>query len=229
MMLKFSVKPGFWERHMQRKAENPRLFSLAAAPQQADVEAARQRDQLERMRFQAAFKQLLQDMVALQGAADTEVVLQLKERIDRLYIHSQGDASLTSEAEALLKLHTVVMTAVIRASAGDPLAREEIEQEQVAHAMHLRLLEHPLTAHLLRADSPIDADELVPTLLSESPATLRVVLSMFDAAQLYALCGDARRLLDTLQPPGVEVSRAEERLALMLGISNVVGATQTLQ
>lgn len=229
MMLRFSVNPGFWERHVQRKADNPRLFSASKALQQAEVEAAWQRDQQELVRFQADFKQLLEDMVALQGAVDTEVILQFKERLDRLYIHSKGDANLASEAQALLKLHALVMTAVIRASANDPLAREEIEQEQAAHAMHLRLLEHPLTAHLLRADSPIAGDELVPTLLSESSSALRVVLGMFDSAQLAQLCGDARRLLDAIHPPGADVSRAEERLALMRGIANVIGATPTLQ
>ena len=229
MMLRFSAKPGFWERHIQRKVENPRLFSAAKVAQQADVEAAWQRDQQELARFQADFKQLLEDMVALQGAVDTDVILQLKERIDRLYIHSKGDANLASEAEALLKLHAVVMMAVMRASADDPLAREEIEQEQAAHAMHLRLLEYPLTAHLLRADSPIAGDELVPILLGESLATLRAVLGMFDPAQLVALCGDARSLLDAIHPPGADVSRAQERLALMRGIANVIGATPTLQ
>ena len=227
MMIRFSAKPGFWERHIQRKAENPRLFS--AAPQQPDVETAWKRDRQELARFHSDFKQLLEDMVALLGAVDADVILLFKERIDRLYIHSKGDANLALEAKALLKLHAVVMTAVIRASADDPLAREEIEQEQAAHAMHLSLLEYPLTAHLLRADSPIAGDELVPTLLSESLAALRVVLGLFDAAQLAALCEEARRLLDAIHPPGADVSRAEERLALMQGIANVVGASQTLQ
>jgi tRNA-dihydrouridine synthase len=229
MMLRFSAKPGFWERHMQRKAANPRLFCLASTPQQADVTAAWQRDQQELARFHSDFKQLLEDMAALQGAVDTQVILQLKERIDRLYIHAKGDANLESQAQALLKLHAVVMTAVIRASANDPLAREEVEQEQAAHAMHLHLLEHPLTAHLLRADSPIAGDELLPTLLSETPAALRAVLGMFDATQLAALCDAARRLLDSIHPHGEDVSRAEERLALMRGVAHVVGATQTLQ
>ena len=229
MMLRFSAKPGFWERHIQRKAENPRLFSATKAVQQADVEAAWQRDQQELARFSVNFEQLLEDMAALQGAVDTDVILQLKERIDRHYIHAKGDANLASEAEALLKLHAVVMATVVRASADDPLAREEIEQEQEAHAMHLRLLEYPLTAHLLRADSPIAGDELVPTLLSESPAALRVVLGMFDPVQLITLCGDARSQLDAIDPPGADVSQAEERLALMQGIANVHSFTQTLQ
>lgn len=228
MMLKFSAKPGFWERHIQRKAENPRLFSLASPPLQAEVTAAWQRDQQELSGFRADFKVLLEDMVALQGAVDTDVILQFKERIDRMYIHCKGDANLAPEAAALLKLHSVVMTAVIRASAGDALAREEIEQEQEAHSMHLSLLEQPLTAHLLRADSPIAGDELVPTLLSESMSALRVVLGLFDTTQLAELCESGRRLLDSL-PSGAELSRAEERLALMQGIAHVVGATQTLQ
>lgn len=227
-MLKFSTKPGFWERHIQRKAENPRLFTLSSPPLQAEVTAAWQRDQQELSGFRADFKLLLEDMVALQGAVDTDVILQFKERIDRMYLHSKGDANLAPEAAALLKLHAVVMTAVIRASAADPLAREEIEQEQAAHAMHLSLLKQPLTAHLLRADSPIAGDELLPTLLSESLAALRVVLGLFDSTQLATLCETGRQLLDSL-PSGAEVSRAEERLALMQGIAHVVGATQTLQ
>jgi hypothetical protein len=227
MMLRFSANPGFWERHIQRKAENPRLFGTQPTP--ADVEAAQQRDRREMAGFLADFKQLLENMAALQGPVDTEVILQFKERIDRLYIHSKGDANLSSEARALLKLHAVVMAAVSRASTGDPLAREEIGQEQAAHAMHLRLLEQPLTAHLLRADSPIAGDELVPTLLSESPAALRVVLALFDAGQLAVLCADARELLDTVHTHDADMSRAEECLALMQGMANVAGNAQALQ
>lgn len=228
-MPRFSAQPGFWERHIQRKVENPRLFSAASALRQADVQAAWQQDQAELAQFHVSFKQLLQDMAALQGAVESDIVLQFKERIDRLYIHSKGDPKLTSEAQALLKLHAVVMAAVIKASANDPLARDELEQEQEAHAMHLRLLEYPLTAHLLRADSPIGKGELVPTLLSEPLPALRVVLALFDPTQLAILCGDARRLLDTLHPPGEDLTRAEERLALMRGLANVAGESPTLQ
>jgi hypothetical protein len=215
-MLRFSAFPGFWERHLQRKFQYPQLFTDGSAVAQAGVDAARQRDIQEAQQFQADFAALLHEMAALRGAVETDQVLLLKERIDRLYILCVGLAGdLAAERRALVKLHDVVMGALAGVAGDDPLARDELAQEQAAHQLHLQLLECPLTASLLRADSPIAEDELAATLLAEDEEGLRVALGLFDARQCEMLYLAARELTDVAVGRGAEAATLRHRLAVM--------------
>lgn len=212
----FSDRPGFWERHLERKARHPQLFSADMTIDQTMVDAARLRDQQEQQDLRADFVKLLNEMAGLGDSADTEIVLGLKERIDRLYMQCAGlGGDHGKERQALMRLHDVVMTAIIKAAGSDPLARDELEMEQAAHALHLQLLEYPVVADLLRTDSPVAADELAPVLLSETENSLRVVLGLFDSTQLLAICAQTRELLDSIAMQGDDPPPYGARLRLM--------------
>ncbi len=284
-MLRFSAKPGMWERQLQRKYENPRLFPTGPALVPATVDAARQRDARECQAFREDFKQLCADMAALQGAIESEKILQLKERIDKLYLECMAQATamdggstgnagaissetamdggstgnagaissatardggstgarsveanagaisedMAAEKNALRKLHDVVVATLVQAAASDPLARDEISQEQAAHQLHQELLEYPLVAQLLRADSPIAAGELVATLLTETGTSFPGVLSLFDAQQLQELCQGARSLLAAAAGPGVDLSSAQACLEVMEGAAHAMTGERILQ
>ena len=262
-MLRFSANPGMWERQLQRKHENPRLFPASSTIVQATVDAARQRDARERQAFHANFKQLCAEMAALQGAIESEKILQLKERIDKLYLECMAQATardggstgnagaissetardggstgnagavssedMAAEKNALRKLHDVVVATLVQAAANDPLARDEIAQEQAAHQLHQELLEYPLVGQLLRADSPVAADELVATLLSETGTSFPGVLSLFDAQQLQELCQGARSLLAAAATPGVDLTSAQACLKVMEGVAHAMAGEHMLQ
>ena len=245
-MLRFSAKPGMWERQLQRKHENPRLFPAGPAIAQATVDAARQRDARERQAFHANFKQLCAEMAVLQGAIESEKILQLKERIDKLYLECMAQATardggstgnagaissvdMAAEKNALRKLHDVVVATLVQAAANDPLARDEIAQEQAAHQLHQELLEYPLVGQLLRADSPVAAGELVATLLSETGTSFPGVLSLFDARQLQELCQGAHSLLVAAAAPGVDLTSAQACLEVMEGVAHTMAGEPMLQ
>ena len=268
-MLRFSAKPGMWERQLQRKYENPRLFPAGPAIVQATVDAARQRDARERQAFREDFKQLCADMAALRGAIESEKILQLKERIDKLYLECMAQTTardggstenagaissatardggstgarpleanagadfskdLAAEKNALRKLHDVVVATLVQAAASDPLARDEIAQEQAAHQLHQELLEYPLVAQRLRADSPSAADELAATLLTEAGTSFPGVLSLFDAQQLQELCQGASSLLAAAAAPGVDLSSAQKCLEVMEGAARAMVGGRILQ
>ena len=212
----FSERPGFWERHLERKARHPQLFGAELTIDQTAVDAARRRDQQELQGLRADFAQLLNDMAGLGDSADTEIVLGLKERIDRLYMQCAGlGGDPGKERQALLRLHDVVMASILKAAGSDPLARDELEMEQAAHTLHLQLLEYPVVADLLRTDSPVAADELAPVLLSETENSLRVVLGLFDSTQLLAICAQTRELLDRIALRGDDLLPYSARLRLM--------------
>ena len=116
-----------------------------------------------------------------------------------------------------------------RATASDAVALAEIEQEQAAHKIHLQLLEYPIVADLLRADSPVGEHELLATLLSEADEALHAAMTLFDGSQAKILSHRGRELLTGLEQQGVDVSAAWARLQVIEDHARTVTGYQTLQ
>jgi hypothetical protein len=213
MTLFFSDKPGCHERHLQRRYNNPLFPQSRRAVTTAQLVEARQKDEQDKERFMTEFQKLLESTAALSGQVDTEEVLKLKGEVEKLYIHCVSLSGDTAELkQALLKLHDAVVLAVREAAGNDALAQEELTRENDAWQLHIKLLEHPLVAHLLRTDSPIEGDELLPVLLSEDSSSLDHILVMFDEEQLSILCHGARQLMENIRLEGYEIPEAEKCL-----------------
>lgn len=213
MTVSFSSHPGCWERQLQRRCRNPLFPEERRHVLPADVDAARARDHDEIQTFRRDLLALLHAAAHLPTNVDNERLLALKERIDRLYLQGMSfGVDIDSEKSGLRRLQDVVVASIRAATAADPLAQAELEKEQAAHALHTTLLEYPVVAQLLRSESPIADDELVPTLLSESEPALRAALQLFDGTQLENMRLQARRLLDSLdtgaQPPALRARLA---------------------
>lgn len=210
MALQFSDRPGSRERHLRRRCDNPLFPPARREISQAEVDAAREADEAEHQEFRERFRQLLQDAGEMSGSVDTEKVLALKERIEQLY---EQCASLggdhEQEKQGLLRLNEVIMTAVRRAAGNDPLALQELDDEQAARQLHLQLLEYPLVVDLLRDGTPVEAEDLVPTLLSEDPESVRVVMSLFEPEQQARLQAEAAHLVQRAESEGASVARAQ--------------------
>lgn len=216
MKPRFNTRPGAHERQLIRCADNP-LFPLARRNViQIEVNQAQRRDHEEASAFQDRLRALVQRAIDLPTQADSEVVLKLKEDLDQAYEQACGLAGDTLEIKAALrKLIDIVMRAVWRGAGNDAAAQANLREEEAARAAHFALLEHPLIADLIRPDSPVAADELAATLLSESAPAVAAALSLFDAAQLALLCQDARELLRAQDAGLPTIAAARQRLAEM--------------
>ena len=215
-MPQFLASPGCFERHIQRRYNNPLFAEYARALAEDDLYQARKQDEQDAQRFHQSFQSLLSEMVELPDKEDTEVILKQKGRIDELYTQCAslgGDHS--REKEALNKLNEVLMTAIRSAAGNDPQAIEELSREQAAREIHLNLLEFPLVADLLRTDCPVAEDELVATLLSEEATTLGMIMTLFDQEQRQELQQLATELLDELELEEAERLRYQDRVSAM--------------
>lgn len=153
----------------------------------------------------------------LQPNVGSEVVLELKEDLDRLYEMSAGLAEDQSANQAAIaQLLEVIMCNVERGAAGDLKALDELAQEREARAVHFQLLEHPLVADLLHPQSTIGAAELAPSLLSERPDSLAVALQLFDLEQLAQLYVDAQRCLAASEMFGPAADQRLQEIAAYL-------------
>ncbi|TNF99132.1 MAG: hypothetical protein EP297_06340 [Gammaproteobacteria bacterium] len=201
MPLLFSKKPGCHEAYLKRKYHNP-FFADDSTITQEMVNAAHQQDQKEIEIFQESFKSLMERSVALKPNTESEIILKLKEDIDKLYEQCAGLAGdHKAWKRGLKKLVDIVMEAIKKGAGNDTTALSELAQEEIARAQHYELLEYPLVAHLLRPDSPIQPDELATFLLAEEEETVTQVLSLFDPEHISALHEQAIQVLS--EKPGI--------------------------
>jgi hypothetical protein len=217
MTISFSQRPGRHERHYRRKLHN-RLFADAPAAVDDDALLEAQRlDHEELLAFLGELRATVQRAVDLEPNADSQVVLELKQRLDRLYETSAGLAEDHSANQAAIRrLLDVIMRNIERGAAGDPQALDELAQEQIAREAHFALLQSPLVADLLHPDSCIGSAELAPSLLSASAADLDAALQLFDLAQLSQLHADAQRCLVASRPAPADASARLQQIAVQL-------------
>jgi len=106
------------------------------------------------------------------------------------------------------------MRAVRGGIGNDAYAANQLEEETLAREAHFALQELPLVAALTHAESPVAADELIPSLLSEPDDSLSRSLVLFDEQQLATLCHEAGRWLEQVDPERAQTD-AWRRLALL--------------
>ena len=205
-----------YERHLQRKDGNP-LYQLPIPDYSADeFIRARQRDNESLHRFHDEMRTVIQQAIELEANVESEVILELRAKLDQLYARCSGfGGSCGEHKQNIRKLIDLVMKAVWQAAGDDPQARMELEQEEMARQQHFHLLEYPLVADLLLPDSPIESDELIPTLLLAGDEELEAVLWMFEAEQLQQICGDAEVLLKQRGDDGFRLEEAWGNLRMM--------------
>jgi hypothetical protein len=215
MTLSFSDRPGARERQLRRKYRNPVFADSSDVTLQALAEARRQ-DLAEAEAFRDELMKLVEEAANLPAQADSELILGLKERLDKAYERACGLAGDQSRSkQAIQKLLGVIMKAVWKGAGNDLLAQQELEHEEQARRVHFELLELPLIADLLNPDNPIPADQLAPVLLSESDAAVEAALSLFEPAQLELLCAEARQRVERLAGEGHLLVDARTRLESM--------------
>tara|TARA_Y100001935_G_scaffold255360_2_gene267927 strand:- start:2040 stop:2747 length:708 start_codon:yes stop_codon:yes gene_type:complete len=200
MAASFSNLPGRHERHYRRRIDNP-LFSLSIIFNDDDFFEAQRLDHEEILSFIEKFRSIMQQAGDLKPSVDSEVILKLKEDLERLYEISAGLADdQRQNQQAIKQMIGIIMGTIITNSTGDSLAEEELQMESEARSMHFKMLEVPLVADLLHPLSLIDSDELVATLLTEPIDSLEVALQIFDLEQRKEIFSQAQALLDSVDP-----------------------------
>jgi hypothetical protein len=215
MNLHFSSEAGPRERQLRRKYQNP-LFSPMGEPiTQQEINAARQQDQATLQQFLQDFRALIQEAVDLKPNTDSEIILDIKERLDQSYTRCCAMPGEHEEIKtAINKLIQVIMQAVRQGAANDPVALGKLDDEDAARRMHQALHTHPLIVDLLLPDSPIEEAELLPTLLSETSEAVQATLPLFEAEQLALLYETGKTRLEELQRQGHDLPGAWSNLAL---------------
>ncbi len=199
MRLMYSELPGRHERHLLRKQDNPLFPENQRTLTQSQLTEAQRLDHEELEAYIRDLRKLVGEAVALGPHEQSDVILELKERLDQSYETACRLADdQTPNKEAIRKLVAVIMRAVWNGAGNDTLAHQELEQEEEARATHYELLENPLVADLLDPDSLIREEELLPVLLSAGQEDFEAAVTLFDPEQIQKLSALGGELLQAL-------------------------------
>ena len=223
MTLEFLPRPGMRERHLKRQYQNPLFDKNVREFDEQRLNGARFMDEKEQEEFGQSFVQLVAEVAELKPNEDSEVLLELKARLDHAYEVCSGLAGEhEAEKQAINRLVEVIMASIWQGAQGDAEAEQNLHEEALARKTHYHLLRFPVIADLLRARSPIAGDQLVPTLLSESEASLEAALTLFDKEQLEEMVQQAEALLNSLSAedhPDIYQARLEQIRSKLLSLS----------
>lgn len=149
--------------------------------------------------FYKDFQKLFDEAIKLPPNVDSDQIIKMKEKIDKLYERACGLAGdLTKEKEGLNKLVDVIMKNIqSHSTEGDKTAQEELETENIARQTHFDLLKNPLIADLLRPDSLVLENELIATLLcEENEESLKIAINLMIEKKDEILSSSKQRLLE---------------------------------
>ncbi len=214
MSIPFSELPGRHERHYKRRLDNP-LFREPATLNDTDLLNAQRLDHEELLAFITELRATVERALDLKSNEESDVILKLKEDLERLYETSAGLADEQgANQQALSQLLAAVMNTIRSNTTGDSLAEQEMAMEQQARQMHFELLQHALVADLLHPETLIAPDQLVPTLLSSPTEQVKAVMVIFDSEQLEMISQEAQALL-SLHDPQKKIVDAQTNLTVI--------------
>lgn len=216
MIIPRSEFPGRYERHLLRRTDNILFQTRSTELSDDSLLQAQKEDHEEIVKFHEDFSQALDETVKLTPSVESDIILALKDRLERLYEQASrlGDKQ-DEHKQALKKLLLLIMSSIRQGAGNDMQAHQELDQEDQARSAHFQLLESNLVADLLSPDSVIETQDLVATLLNSSKDELSTVLQLFEYQQLIKIMETAGDLLDHLIHANHDMSEAMEKYAFI--------------
>ena len=223
-----SENPGAHERHLIRRHKNVLFGERATEVTSDSLQHHQKLDHDILQRFMADFREIVNSAITLKANEESDVIQKIKDKLDRLYAVSVSIADDQSKAqESIKKLLTVVMSSVQRAAGNDSKALQELAQERAAREAHFAFLESTLVADILDEDSPIENQDLLPTLLCAEKEDLALATQLFDLEQISFLLDQGKQLLDRLEKENEEITKAAQNYVFMEGYQKYLGLTET--
>jgi len=218
MIIKTSKFPGSYERHLLRCDHNPLFETQQIELDDDNLLNSQKQDHEEIEQFNIDFNQALQETIQLTASVESDIILALKDRLERLYHQACRIGDQQQDIRiALQKLLALIMTAIRQGAGNDTQAHQELDQEDQARTAHFKLLESAFVADLLMPESVIKATQLIPSLLSSSKDDLALVVQLFDQTQLINIVEEADMLLRRLIAANHDMSDAMENYAFIQG------------
>lgn len=216
MQVPFSQLPGRHERHLCRRLGYAFFPGHIAELTDEILLNAQRKDHEELVAYIEQLRTLVLEAVNLPPNTGSELLLDLKDRLDQSYLICAAMADDQSQNRAATKdLTQVIMRQIQKQAGADSLADMELAAEAAARQAHYEMLELPLVADLLHPQSCIEADELPATLAAEASEGRELALGLFDENQLLLILQGLEHLaVQWPQQPRLEEAIGQVRVRI---------------
>jgi len=223
-----SQNPGAFERHLIRREKNPLFEERQTLINSDSLMEAQKKDHEILQKFMLDFREVMSQTVSFKANEDSEIILKVKDKLDKLYATSVSIADDQNKVrESIKKLLTIIMKSVRKGAENDTHALQELDQEDMAREANFAFLESKLVADILDPDSPIENEDLIATLLSASKDDLALANQLFDQEQLTYILTEAESLLNKLESEGHDVKNAAENFVFIEGYKQFIEQQNT--
>jgi len=210
----WSDNPGCFERHLKRRYMNP-LFPVERRRVTASqVAEAKIRDTEDAARVREEFSKIGSDVLSMPDLHLTpDQVESLRRRIDDLIEMACGVGGTALDiAVKALEAREIMMKSYAEAVKDDPRAREALQKaEDFYRNTRFRFI-NPFLAQRERKDTPILPEEILPSLMTEDPDTIRGCLAMISNEMAIMMRVKAEELVRSVLEQGITLPSIEEKL-----------------
>ena len=211
--LRWSANPGCFERHLQRKHNNPLFPGSARFVTQDEITQARDRDQADALGLLEDAKGIQVEIMKQANPSLAEVD-RIRQRIDDLLERAvQVGGDISNELVKILNDTRVSVMVAWRAGiGGNDKTLEALEHAEALQRSRGLVVNNPFVAQMLRKDTPIKPEDVVPALLCESPETIRIAMQVIDGDIRARVRQGAEEVARRVREEGAHVPLLEERL-----------------
>jgi len=218
--LAWSIEPGCYERHLQRRHQNPLFPSASRVVTQEEVDAARTHDAAEAKAFRAEVWELVRTCSPqkLSGPLTVRQAFEIRQKIDDLMDRAaELGGNLAKEEEMLSKLYEALISDVRRGleQLKNDEALQHLQKAEEFRAKGVEQFYDRFAAQMNREDSPIKPEEIVPSLLTEKPETIQLVMNILDDDTKNLFQREAISIITEAEAAGATVHQANEKLQAM--------------
>ena len=177
--LEWSTEPCAYEAHLIRRHNNPYFAEPRRFVSAEELDEAKRIDNRDLIAAEERFEELLRESKAICVSKHTKSgdAIKLRARLEELVRFSMGIGGRAKWlASKLDKLRDSIIIVLRNAFSNDKKNLEYIEQADLSYEDNMRKFALPVFAQLLREDSPIPPDEMLPTILSEDPLSISLFM-----------------------------------------------------
>jgi len=175
--LVWSNNPGAFEQHLIRRYNN-RLFPKSRRTvTQIEIDVAQDRDLKDYEKVGQDLTNIIEEIARFPDFVNSSKINELRECIDNLIEKCMGvGGNAYTTAHEVKELRRVIIKWWAKAVSSNPEIKHRLYEAEATYHQNIPRFEVPFITPMLRKDSPISDEEIVPALLTEKPETIASVI-----------------------------------------------------
>ncbi|MDX8437118.1 hypothetical protein RFN25_27195 [Mesorhizobium abyssinicae] len=214
--LEWSDNPGAREAFLIKRWNNPYFGPSRRVVSTEELSEARKTDHDKFLLAQNSLSSVATEIGELPSPMTVGDLHKARQSLDELirFAVSVGGPAKDIAVQADQIRETVILT-IREAYAGDEEMLEKIEQADTYHKDHVRKFYLPIMAEIIGTERITPDDELVPSLVSEDPATISTVLDLLPEDDRVVMQAAAMKLILRVLEEGYIDPQLDKKLAVL--------------